>query len=171
MEIKERIIKLRQMMEGGTDNEKANARKLYDILIKKYDISEKDLDKEIVTTHIFKVKNEIEKELIKMIHSMVTNNTVCQKYIDKRRKNYVIFECSDEDFEIMKMYFDIYNESLKKELEYFLLGFFCKNGIHGKLETSNDEEASLSLEEKLKINNYMNGVDFINRPYGMIEQE
>lgn len=171
MEMKNRILKLRQMMEGGTENEKKLAKSLYEKLISKYDIDEKSITEQR-EFHVFKVSNEIEGKLIKQVHSMVTNITTYRVYNDRRKRNYIKMECTDEEYEIITLYFELYKSALKREIDSFVTAFIVKNNImdNNKYEDDGNEESTFSLEERRKIHQYCMGIDSVQLPYRYLEK-
>lgn len=172
MEMKNRIMKLRQMMEGGTENEKKLAKALYEKLISKYDIDEKSITEQQREFHEFKVSNEIEGTLIKQVHSMVTNITTYRVYKDRRKRNYIKMECTDEEYEIITLYFELYKSALKKEIDSFVTAFIVKNNImsNNKYEDDGNEESTFSLEERRKIHQYCMWIDSVQLPYRYLEE-
>lgn len=73
MNKKELLRKLRALAEQGVGGEKLNAQKKLEEMLKKYNISDKELDEETVELYHFKVRGERERLLIAQIMYKVCN--------------------------------------------------------------------------------------------------
>lgn len=124
-----KLLKIKALAERGEGGEKESAIKLYQKLLKKYDIDEQSLQTEKLSKHWFTYENEIEENLLVQIFYMVTGDP--EYFRRKSRTHGYQCGCICTDFEKteIRFYFEFYKDALSQELEAFLMAFKMKNHL------------------------------------------
>lgn len=123
----EKLKKIKALAERGVGGEKETAMKLYRELLEKYQIEETEVLEDLVTTHWFNYRTELEEDLLTHIFYMVTGSPAYRRYTGqyKRRKKRGC-DCTELEAIEIKLLFDFYRQELEREMEAFLVAF--KNG-------------------------------------------
>ena len=124
-----KLLKIKALAERGEGGEKESAIKLYDKLLKKYDIDEKSLQKDKLSKHWFGYENEIEENLLVQIFYMVTGDSEYFRRHSRTHGSQCGCFCTDFENTEIHFYFEFYKDALNQELEAFLMAFKLKNHL------------------------------------------
>lgn len=122
--IKNKILKLKELCDKGVGGERENALKLYNELILKYEIDEKEINNKL-SLHNFIYHNFMERQLLIWIYYQVIGDfdyTTIE--IDKNEKSITAYTTQIEADEILFL-FNFYLYHLETEVKAFVDGF-CK---------------------------------------------
>lgn len=161
----ELLQKIKKLAENGRAGEKENAQSILNNLMKKYNITDEDLNEDIIKDFEFKIHGKIERRLLGQIAFSVYGNvndkkgSYCYTYI----KNKMLIKCTDAEFIEIKAKFEFYKAEYKKQLSIFYDAFIQANSIfpNEKLCKPKDEKYFLSEEDK-KILKMANGIEKSN---------
>lgn len=134
------IQKLKALSDRGINGEKENATKLLHKLMKKYGISEEELEDEVTKKEVqITINNEIELKMCHQILYAYFNNASLYKRIRAKTKYFTEFTAAEEiEF---KYIFSIYKDSFYKEQDILYEAFVYKNNIFPpKSENSSNDE-------------------------------
>lgn len=124
-----KLLKIKALAERGEGGEKESAIKLYQKLLKKYDIDEQSLQKEKLNKHWFTFENEIEENLLVQIFYMVTGDPEYFRRRSRAHGRQCGCMCTDFEQTEIDFYFEFYKDALQQELEAFLMAFKLKNHL------------------------------------------
>lgn len=124
-----KLLKIKALAERGEGGEKESAIKLYQKLLKKYDIDEKSLQKEKLNKHWFTYTNDIEENLLVQVFYMVTGDPEYFRRRSRAHGNQCGCMCTDFEKTEIRFYFEFYKDALNQELEAFLMAFKLKNHL------------------------------------------
>lgn len=124
-----KLLKIKALAERGEGGERESAVKLYQRLLKKYDIDESSLTKDKLGKHWFTYENDIEENLLVQIFYMVTGDAEYFRRTSKTRGNQCGCICTDFEKTEIRFYFEFYRDALQEELEAFLMAFKLKNHL------------------------------------------
>lgn len=124
-----KLLKIKALAERGEGGEKESAIKLYQKLLKKYDIDEKALTREKLSKHWFTYENDIEENLLVQIFYMVTGDSEYFRRHSRTHGEQCGCICTDFEKTEIRFYFEFYKDALKQELEAFLMAFKLKNHL------------------------------------------
>lgn len=141
------LKKLKALADRGIGGEKENAELLLKKYMKKYNISEKELNKDEEKEVYINLKNEIELRLASQILYAFFKDAPLYKQKGKRVKYYTILTTSQE-IEFRYIY-SVYLESFKKQELIFYRAFISKNNIFPK--EANTDINKVSQEEREEI--------------------
>lgn len=127
--IEAKLLKIKALAERGEGGERDSAIKLYQKLLKKYDIDEESLSESKLCKHWFTYENDIEENLLVQIFFMVTGDDEYFRRQTKTRKNQCGCFCTDFEKTEIHFYFEFYRDALLEELEAFLMAFKLKNHL------------------------------------------
>ena len=122
----ELLAKIQALAKGGSGGEKANAEILLKKLMKKYDISEQDIELDEIMAFRFTYKNQFEENLAHQIAYSICGNINPEKMIYTNRKQGRIW-CTNAEFLEFDAKFAFYKDCLKKDLSIFYRAFVQKN--------------------------------------------
>lgn len=155
MEQKEELLKkIKALAERGVGGEKETAQVLLDRLMKKYGVTELDLETERVETAWFRYHDEFERRILNQIIYMVTGKVsfgCVGAHTERPRKKRGVDCTAAERLEIEANY-NFFLAAAKEELEIFLSAFAATNKLYpspdkNTLPESDDE---LTPEEKAR---------------------
>lgn len=124
-----KLLKIKALAERGEGGERESALKLYQKLLKKYDIDEESLQRDKLNKHWFTYHSDIEENLLVQIFYMVTGDPEYFRRKSKTRGNQCGCMCTDFEKTEIRFYFEFYKDALKEELEAFLMAFKLKNHL------------------------------------------
>lgn len=124
-----KLLKIKALAERGEGGEKESAIKLYQKLLKKYDIDEKSLQTEKLSKHWFTYENEIEENLLVQIFYMVTGDSDYFRRKSRTHGRQCGCVCTAFEKTEIRFYFEFYKDALHQELEAFLMAFKLKNHL------------------------------------------
>lgn len=142
------LLKLKELSKKGINGEKENAAKLLEKLMKKYNISEEELNNEEIKGVYINLKNEIEVRLASQILYAFFDNAKLYK-VNKFKVKYYTELTSAQEIEFKYM-FSIYLEDFKRQELVFYRAFINKNNIFPKSVTVETVEAKNFSSEEIK---------------------
>lgn len=148
---KELLLKLQELAKRGINGEKENADKLLKKLMKKYNISEDEINNEEMNEVELELRNDIEVRLVSQILFSFFNNAPLYRRLKKRVKYYTKLTKSQEiEFRYM---FSVYLEDFRKQELIFYRAFINKNNIFPKeiLDGKGRSLYDVSPEERAEI--------------------
>ena len=151
----ELLQKIKALAERGVDGEKESAQALLARLMKKYGVTEADLETERVQTEWFAYHDEFESRILRQVIYMVTGKLsfgCVGTYTNRKRKQRGVDCTAAERLEIEANY-SFFLAHAKEELEIFLTAFASKNRLYPSpekdtLRSSDDRE--LTPEQKAR---------------------
>lgn len=150
----ELLQKLRALALGGVGGEKENASAMLTRLMKKYSITEQELDDEMPEIEEFKYRNKIQRKILLQTIFKVTNSS--DMYDFKNRRNTCGAECTKAQKIEIEFLFDFYTQLWEREQKALLTAFIQKHKIFGECEAGGEDK--ISAEECRKIRALMNGL-------------
>lgn len=155
MENKEELLKkIKALAERGVGGEKESAQVLLDRLMKKYGVTESDLEAERVETAWFRYRDEMERRILNQVIYMVTGKTsfgCIGRHTNRPRKERGVDCTAAERLEIEANY-EFFKEAIKQEFEVFFTAFCSKNRLYPRESKVPAKSADdLTPEEKDRI--------------------
>lgn len=150
MSKEELIKKIKALADRGVGGEKENAQKLLKSLMLKYNISEEELDEEVIKEFYITVpKFYRSMDLIyQVLYSVVGEN--CRNMLWRRgRKRFL--KCTTAEFLEFEAKFKFYFYHYKKEIDRYYSAFIQANEIFPSLEKANRSSKSELTEEDKKM--------------------
>ncbi len=150
MDKKEIILKLKALSDRGINGEKENATKLLEKLMKKYGITEKEIQTDEKKNVIVVLKNDIEKRICYQILYAYFDDIPLYKCSYRSRTQYYVIMTATQEIEF-KYILSAYITDFYKEQDIFVSAFIQKNKIFPKdgpirhLEDLSPEEREKSL--------------------------
>lgn len=139
------LKKIRALAEHGVGGEAENAEKLLARMMKKYGISEAELDEETRVRHDFTYHGGEEKKILKQVVYKVTGGYTYE----------LVYTASGRKVEIEYL-FDFYKRLWEKEKDAFLAAYIQKHRIFAI--RADIEPQEMSLEESIKMSALMRGM-------------
>lgn len=169
-----KLLKIKALAERGEGGEKESAIKLYQKLLKKYDIDEQSLQADKLSKHWFTYENEIEENLLVQIFYMVTGDPEYFRRHSRSHGSQCGCICTDFEKTEIRFYFEFYKDALLQELEAFLMAFKMKNHLFpdesARCFVAEEESDEMELSEIfLKAQKMAEDIDKSN-PVRMIEK-
>jgi len=124
-----KLLKIKALAERGEGGERESAIKLYNKLLRKYNIDEASLQKDSLHKHWFTYESDIEEDLLVQIFYMVTGDSEYFRRHGRAHGNQCGCMCTDFERTEIAFYFEFYKGALKQELEAFLMAFKLKNHL------------------------------------------
>ena len=144
MNKEELVRKIKSLADGGVAGEQQNAQELLDKLMKKYNISEEDLQEEKIQFFKIKVPNIFKAESLanQILYSIVGEDN--GKGLYGRKRLYYV-KCTYAEFLEFEAKYKFYLYHYKKELAIFYSAFIQANNIFytgpgAKVDTNLTEE-------------------------------
>jgi len=166
---KEIIKKLKALSDRGVAGEKENATKLLQKLMKKYGISEEEIQKEELKVVNVTLKNKAERKICVQILYAYFNHAILYQQKNKRTTYYTKLTAAQEiEFKYM---LSIYLDSFYKEQDILISAFIQKNDIFPDDEEAVEQDvqtkesrqralkksAMMTFMEKTQIRKALNG--------------
>lgn len=155
MENKEELLKkIKALTERGVGGEKDSAQVLLDRLMKKYGVTESDLETERVETTWFRYRDEMERRILNQVIYMVTGKMpfgCIGRHTNRPRKERGVDCTAAERLEIETNY-EFFKEAIRREFEVFFTAFCRKNGLYpseSKVPAKSADD--LTPEEKARL--------------------
>ena len=128
----EKLAKIKALAERGVGGEKETAKRMYEELCRKYEISEDEEEAALaqLEKRWFSYSTELEEELLLQIFYKVTGSVESYMYTGKysrRKKRGCI--CTKLEAAEIELLFGFYREEMKRELEVFMIAFKQKNNL------------------------------------------
>jgi len=150
----ELLKKIKILAERGADGERESAQQMLERLMKKYDISEEDLEVEILNTEWFRYHDEIELRVLNQIIYMITGKGsygCVGTYTGRSRKQRGIDCTKAERLEIEANY-EFFKRAIREEFDIFFTAFCSKNYLYPKEDKVPGKNLeALTKEERKKL--------------------
>lgn len=157
MEINDKLQKLLELSKRGVGGEKENATILLNKLMKKYHITEEELNTKKKEWYKFQVKNEWETKLLfQIIYALYGYNSDIS-YSRKSKKTYYIELTAEQKIET-EYAFSIYKNDFYTEMESFLTAFIYKNDLFPEDAPTNKNPGNYDYDKAFRIQSYMSGI-------------
>lgn len=125
----EKLKRLKALIDRpGTEGEREAAQALYDSLLEKYQIEEKQVAPEI-KKRWFRFKTKLERKLLIQIFYAVTGDATFWEKVDHRRHDLGV-DCTEAEKIEIEFLYNFYREALNKDLETFISAFISANDIY-----------------------------------------
>lgn len=124
----ELLLKLKELAKRGINGEKENATKLLHKLMKKYGISEEEIQEEEKKDVIITLKNQAEKRICRQILYAYFDNMPIYKCSLRSRTQYCLEMTAAQEIEF-KYLLSVYLDSFYEEQDIFINAFIQKNKI------------------------------------------
>lgn len=163
------LKKLLALSKYGVEGEKANAQKILDKLLKKYEIDLEDLSEEDERKHRdLWYENEYELRLLNQLYYAFYPDRESWNYVNKRYKkarHTMIFDLTDTELLEFEYAYEVLKNSWYKELDVFYSAFIQKNQLFPKPEDAKKlpgDDKKIDFSELMKMQSYANGIDTVS---------
>lgn len=166
-EILNKLLKVKKLAEKGSEGEKQNAQKLLDRMMKQYNITEEDLEQDIIYAHGYIVNEEYEKRLFVQVTANVRKDIAVaflgdvklkdkdslMQFLKSRgwEKSNCLLDCTDSEFIEIVTKYEMYIKDFKKQLETFYYAYLSKNDLLIEATEEENKNHELTDEERDKI--------------------
>ena len=145
----------------GNDNERMSAQKQLEKLMKKYNLTDEDLEKEEQFYYPLYFREEWEHKLIcQTLYKLVPDRPI---YKESNKRNWLYTYLTNAEKIEFEMYYNAYKNSFKKEFDLFYYAFLSKNRIFPDkpVEESTDEDkpSKYSRGDLLRIGMMAEGIE------------
>lgn len=156
------LRKLRALAEEGTGGEKINAQRKIEELMRKYNITDEELEKEEKAIYKFEFHGVRERDLLSQIMYKVCNNKEEIYFIRSTRsgrmcKTKIACNATCAQKIEIEFLFDFYNRLYKREEEFFFSTFIQKHSLFGELKDGEEAEEQ-SIEDAMRMGAFMEGM-------------
>lgn len=155
------LQKMKALADQGVGGEKINAQRLLAGLIKKYGVTDADLDDEKPIPCEFKCKTDMEEKLLRQTIYKVTNETKMYGFTrcssGRTIKHLVGCECTQAQKIEIEFLFDFYKRVYEKDAALFLEAFIQKHNIFGQLPEG-EEPQEVELEKLRRMVTLQSGM-------------
>lgn len=135
-----KLRSLKTLADRGMPGEKENARILLERVMKKYGITEQEIDDQAKEYHTISYTSIWERKLAHQIAHMVTGGyEVYTSSVKNDRNVYVL--CTKAEFVEIKSNYEFYKRALKKDMEIFYSAFVQRNELfpeNGEIKDPDD---------------------------------
>lgn len=164
------IKKLRMMVKAGTLEESKLAQLRLNNLLRKYHLSEADLEEDAIKDFEFRYSGKLERKLLlqiiyRVLKSQSRLSSSVKKYVSgKGQRTVLIVECTEAENIEIHIQFEFYTKLFKKEMDTLTEAFIQKHRLFGTMDEpiafeKNDENimrivnmaAALSDEKYVKL--------------------
>ncbi len=169
------LLKIKALSEQGEGGEKINAKRILARLMKKFNISEEDLQEEKVEEFDFIAKGQYERKLLNQVVYSVCGDIDERKGLWKytKAKNKFSVKCTKAEFLEIDARFNFYKSCFYKKLDVFYLAFLQTNNIYPPIHLtkeskekrfflSDEEKEALMLSEVMEKSNYLKQIENAN---------
>lgn len=147
----ELLLKIKKLSIHGVGGEKANAKTLLSKLLKKYNISEEDLEVDpFVEVLISKPKKGIQEQLFWQLFNRLYPKNTEKKPAFKIGRKYQLFIPLTFKIEFLEAY-RFYWRIFEKDLDIFYYAFLSKNDLLLPADPNKTEDISINPEEEIRI--------------------
>ena len=153
------LKKIRALAERGVDGEKESAEETLRRLMKKYGVTEDELDEETRKRHDFEFHGKEQKKLLRQVVFKVTGGYAYELEYNasgRKVKTRLGADCTPAEKVEIEFLFDFYKSLWEREREAFLSAFIQKHGIFTIRDDIPPKE--ISHEEALKMEALMLGM-------------
>lgn len=125
----ELLQKIKALAEQGVGGEKETAQIILQELMKKYGVTDEDLEQDETELTWFRFRDNIEEKLLAQIIYMVTNKIPygCKR---ERRVKKLGIECTVVEKMEIELNYEFYKKAMVEELKIFFSAFINKNGLY-----------------------------------------
>ena len=128
----EKLGKVKALADRGEGGEKESAERTLAALMKRYGITEEDLEDTKATIHWIRYKTDWERRLLGQLaymHLGTGHSFGCVGRYTKRPRKEVGIECTPAQYIEIEADFAFYSEAMKEEMELFYSAFLQKNNL------------------------------------------
>lgn len=174
-DIIQKILKVKALAERGTEGEKANAEKMLNLLMKKYGITDDDIDLDKVDVYLIDTENPLFLQLFVQVYHLnygrkreILDANRMPKKLKREWASYgygdkdgnVAIKCTKAEFIEIKMLFDIYKEDFKRQMDTFMYAYFMKNDLLvPRTEEDTDESSPDDIKKALQAMQMSGGIE------------
>ena len=163
----EKLGKVKALADRGEGGEKESAERTLAALMKRYGVTEEELEDTRTTIHWIRYKTDWERRLLGQLaymHLGTGHSFGCVGRYTKRPRKEVGIECTPAQYIEIEADFAFYSEAMKEEMELFYSAFLQKNMLFPPPElaaepTEAEKEEWEDMERMWKIHSMMNGMD------------
>lgn len=162
----EKLGKVKALADRGEGGEKESAERTLAALMKRYGITEEDLEDTKATIHWIRYKTDWERRLLGQLaymHLGTGHSFGCMGQYTGRSRKKVGIKCTAAQYIEIEADFAFYNEAMKEEMELFYSAFLQKNSLFppelAAEPTEAEKEEWEDMERMWKIHSMMNGMD------------
>lgn len=160
MNKRELFKKLKALAEQGVGGEKENAQQLLKKFMRKYNVSEDEIDDDVLIEYEKKVKNEYEIKLFAQVFYKVVDGSIYTfKSVrsGRRFKNLLGYRCTAAQNIELEFLFDFYKRLFYKELDLLFTAFIQKHKLFGDSPKDKPDD-KIDYDELLRIIEMMNAL-------------
>lgn len=162
MNKRELFKKLKALAEQGVGGEKENAQELLKRFMRKYNVSEDEIDDDILIAYEKKVKNEYDLKLFAQVFYKITGDGSIYTYTStrtgRRLKNLLGYKCTAAQNIEIEFLFDFYNRLFYKEVDFMLTAFVQKHKLFGVPSEENTDNEKIDYDELCRLLEMMNAL-------------
>lgn len=152
---RELLLKIKALADRAEGGEKINAQRKLEEYMKKYGVSDKELEESPKEVRAFHYKGEREKALLAQIFYQVTDEksgiyTYTNTETGRVRRSKLGCLCTKSQEIEIQMLFDFYKQLYKREEETLFSAFVHKHRIFGHLKEG-EEPAHVDEDELMRI--------------------
>lgn len=167
----EKLGKVKALADRGEGGEKESAERTLATLMKRYGVTEEDLEDTKATIHWIRYKTEWERRLLRQLaymHLGAGNSFRCVGRYTKRPRKEVGIECTTAQYIEIEADFSFYYAAMKEEMELFYDAFLQKNNLFPPPELAEEpaeaeKEEWKDAERAWKIQSMMGALDHHTR--------
>lgn len=146
--IKDRLLKILALAQGGVGGEKENAERMLEALCKKHGVTVDELEGRAIDRHWFYVNSKHEKRLLFQIVNLFVDDLKRRSTVwtHKKRSRAVGFELTAGEHAQVKVGFETYKAAWLEQQDLFFSAFIWKNRIWSQ-RPDDAERPELTPEE------------------------
>lgn len=153
-------LKALSMDNRGNDNERETAEKRLNELMKKYNITDEDIEIDKMIRRDIYFRDEWEHKLIcQTIYKLFDNRPI---YKQVKKRNWIWCEMTDAEYLEFEMHYCAYKASFQKEFEIFYYAFISKNHIFSKNAKTvdvDDDNSGMSRGDLIRAGMMAQGIE------------
>ena len=160
-----KIRKVQALAKKGAEGEQQSAAAQVDRMMKKYGLSEADLETEQRERAWFRYQTQLEMRLLQqVIYSTVGDCDIYERWAGQKRKRVhkvLGVDCTAAERVEIGIAFDFWKEAMETELARFFHAFVCRNQIFPppELAKENPNPEPVPIDEAIRLNLIMSGMD------------
>lgn len=157
-----KLEKLRALADKGIGGEKENAEALLSAMMKKYGITDADLEAEHTKTYWFRYKTEWERKLLHQLaykHLGDGHSFGCVGTYTGRQRKQVGIECTAATYIEIEADYEFYRAAWEEDIAIFYSAFINKNKLFPPADLAREDTDEPDLERMGKVVRMMGGID------------
>ena len=144
------INKLKRLTHSNNIHEAESAQKKLDYIIKKYNISDEELEESDIKKYSFWYHDPMQRKILVQVAYKVLGSLIGKiySYTGRRGKKIeLLVHCTYEQYLEISIQYDFYKELFQEELDVFITAFVMKHNIYPEQSESFRSINELSDEE------------------------